>query len=63
VVGKSYGRDVAYRRDPVHNLSHGATVYQVARFYQMLDANALVKPDLTAKMKDVMANPASSTSS
>jgi len=31
-------------------------LYQVARFYHA-HANALVKPDLTARLKDVMANP------
>jgi len=56
-VGKSYGPEAAYKRDPVHNLSHGATAFQVARFYQMLDANALVNPELTAQMKDVMSRP------
>jgi beta-lactamase class A len=56
-VGKPYGPGGAYRRDPLHNLSHGATAFQVARFYQMLDANALVNPELTAKMKDVMSHP------
>ena len=35
-VGKGYGSDAAYRRDPVHNLSHGATAFQVARLYYLL---------------------------
>ena len=56
-VGKSYDNAGAYQRDPLHNLSHGATAFQVARFYQMLDANALVNPALTAQMKDVMGKP------
>lgn len=56
-VGKSYGPEGAYRRDPVHNLSHGATAFQVARFYQMLDADALVNPSLTSKMKEIMSRP------
>lgn len=56
-VGKSYGPDAAYQRDPVRNLSHGATAFQVARFYQMLAANALVNAQLTAQMKDIMSRP------
>jgi beta-lactamase class A len=56
-VGKAYGPEAAYRRDPLHNLSHGATAFQVARFYQMLDGNALVNPELSAQMKDVMSRP------
>jgi beta-lactamase class A len=56
-VGKAYDNEGAFRRDPIHNLSHGATAFQVARFYQMLDGNALVNPTLTEKMKDVMSKP------
>lgn len=56
-VGKSYGPEAAYQRDPLHNLSHGATAFQVARFYQMLDADALVNPQLTAQMKEAMSHP------
>ena len=31
-VGKAYGKTPAWKRDPLHNLSHGATALQVARF-------------------------------
>ncbi len=34
-VGKEYAKGVAYQRDPLHNLSHGATTFQVARFYYL----------------------------
>src|SRR5262245_38575532 len=56
-VGKSYGSSPAYLRDPVAGLSHGATAFQVARFYCLLDAGALVSPDLTAQMKAVLSRP------
>jgi beta-lactamase class A len=56
-VGKSYGPSPAFLRDPVAQLSHGATAYQVARFYCLLDAGALVSPALTERMKDVLARP------
>ena len=57
-VGKSYGPDGAYRRDPVAQLSHGATAFQVARFYYLLEAGRLVSPALTAQMKEALARPA-----
>jgi beta-lactamase class A len=57
-VGKSYGPAPAFLGDPVAHLSHGATAYQAARFYCQLDAGALVGPELTLQMKDVLARPA-----
>jgi beta-lactamase class A len=57
-VGKAYGRQPAYQRDPLHGLSHGATAYQVARFYYLLDRGELVAPGLTSQMKATLAEPA-----
>jgi beta-lactamase class A len=57
-VGKPYGKAPAYRRDPLEGLSHGATAFQVARFYYLLDRGALVAPELTRLMKDALADPA-----
>ena len=34
-VGKDYGGSPAYSRDPLGNLSHGATAMQVARLFQL----------------------------
>jgi beta-lactamase class A len=56
-VGKPYGKAAAYQRDPVAHLSHGATAFQVARFYYMLDRGMLLSPELTAQMKSVLADP------
>ena len=56
-VGKSYGPSPAFLRDPVAQLSHGATAFQVARFYCLLDAGALVGPALTQQMKEVLSQP------
>lgn len=56
-VGKSYGRAGAWKRDPLHNLSHGATAVQAARFYYMLEKNQLVSPALTLDMKEILSNP------
>ena len=56
-VGKAYGREEAYRRDPVRNLSHGATAFQAARFYYLLENDALFSPELNRQMKDTLSNP------
>jgi beta-lactamase class A len=56
-VGKEYGKSAAYKRDPLHNLSHGATALQAARFYYLLETGQLVNPKLTAEMKRMLGNP------
>ena len=57
-VGKEYARAGTWKRDPLHNLSHGATAFQVARFYYMLETAQLVSPELSKKMKAIMGKPA-----
>ncbi len=54
-VGKEYGKAAAWRRDPLNNLSHGATVFQVARFYYMLQTGRLLSRKLSSKMKATLA--------
>ena len=56
-VGKEYGKSQAYRRDPIHNLSHGATALQTARFYYLLESGRLVSPHLSREMKRMLGNP------
>jgi beta-lactamase class A len=56
-VGRPYGQGGETMRDPMHNLSHGATALQVARFYYMLQTGRLVSPTLSAEMKSIMGNP------
>jgi len=56
-VGKAYGKDDAYRRDPVRHLSHGATAFQVARLYYLLANDALLTPRLNALMKWTLSKP------
>lgn len=56
-VGKAYASGGAYKRDPLHNISHGATAYQVARFYYMLETGKLVSPEYSRQMKQIMSNP------
>lgn len=57
-VGKDYGKAAAWKRDPLYNLSHGATAYQVARFYYMLETGRLVSPETSREMKEILGNPA-----
>jgi beta-lactamase class A len=54
-VGKDYASAGLWRRDPLHNLSHGATVMQVARFYYLLFTDNLVTPKWSQEMRDVMS--------
>jgi beta-lactamase class A len=57
-VGKEYSKAGVWKRDPIHGLSHGATAMQVARFFYMMQTGRLVTPEYSAKMKDIMSNPA-----
>jgi len=57
-VGKEYSKSGAWKRDPLHNLSHGATALQVARFYYMLQTGQLVSPEHSQQMKEILADPA-----
>lgn len=57
-VGKPYAGGNATRRDPLHNLSHAATAYQVARFYYLLETGQLVSPAASRQMKEIMGSPA-----
>jgi len=56
-VGKEYGKGGAWKRDPLHNLSHGATSFQAARFYYLLETGQLVSPGLTKEMKEILSKP------
>ena len=57
-LGKAYGGPSDYwKRDPLHNLSHGATTLQVARFFMMLEEGLLVSPEYSAEMKEILGNP------
>ena len=57
-VGKDYAKGPAYRRDPLAGLSHGATTFQVARFYCGLHLGTLVSPAQSEMMLDAMSRPA-----
>lgn len=57
-VGKAYARGQAYRRDPLHGLSHGATAWQVARWYYLLLKGELASPESTELMLEALSEPA-----
>jgi beta-lactamase class A len=56
-VGKEYGKNPAFQRDPLHNLSHGATAMQVARFYYLLETGQMFGRRLTMQMKRMLSKP------
>ncbi len=56
-VGKDYAPSEAYHRDPLFGLSHGATAFQVARFYYRLEAGTLVGPESTRLMREALSKP------
>lgn len=56
-VGRPYGKGGQTMRDPMHNLSHGATALQVARFYYLLETGRLVSPRLASEMKSILGDP------
>lgn len=56
-VGKDYAPGTAYHRDPVANLSHGATAFQAARFYYELQNGNLASPEQTKLMMEALSNP------
>jgi beta-lactamase class A len=57
-AGKEYAKVGAWRRDPIDNLSHGATPMQIARFFYMLQTGQLVNPEASAQMKEILGHSA-----
>jgi beta-lactamase class A len=56
-VGKSYGSNCGRIGDPIKNLSHAASVFQVCKYYYMLAFGQLVSPDGSKNMLNALANP------
>ncbi len=56
-VGKEYSKQGSWKRDPLHNLSHGATTTQASRFFYLLETGQLVSPKLTRSMKEILSHP------
>lgn len=56
--GKPYGKAGAWKRDPLKNLSHAASVHQVARFFYYLETGRLASPKHSIEMKEMLSAPA-----
>lgn len=57
-LGRGYGSGIGlWKRDPINNISHGATTRQVARFLVMMDRGELIGPWESAEMKSIMGDP------
>lgn len=57
-VGRGYGAGVGtWKRDPIHQISHGATARQVARFLMLVEREELISPWASREMKRIMGNP------
>ncbi len=56
-VGRDYGGGRVWQRDPLNNISHGASAMQVARFYYLLITNRLTTPQYTQEILEILSNP------
>lgn len=56
-VGRDYSGGPVWKRDPLHNISHGATAMQVARFYYLMATDRLVSPQLCKEMREILSKP------
>jgi len=56
-VGRDYSGGPVWKRDPLHNISHGATAMQVARFYYLAVTGRLVSEQYFADFAEIMSNP------
>ncbi len=56
-VGKRYASQGIRRGDPLFNISHGATVTQVARFYFLLANGRLISPERSEQMLADLVDP------
>ena len=56
-VGRDYGGGKVWKRDPINNISHGASAMQAARFYYLAATNRLVAPQYQKDLEDVFSKP------
>ncbi len=57
-VGKEYGKAAAWRRDPLHGISHGASAMQTARFYYGVMTGTIIDIKYLPLFKELFGNPA-----
>ena len=56
-VGRDYSGGPQWKRDPLNNISHGATAMQAARFYYLLETGRLVSEQYYADFVEIMSKP------
>ena len=56
-VGRDYGGGPVWKRDPINNLSHGASAMQAARFYYLATTGRLVAPRYQEALVEVFSDP------
>lgn len=56
-VGKRYAKTGKRVTDPIGGVSHGANVYQTARFYYLLHEGRLVSPERSRQMLEILVDP------
>lgn len=55
-VGRAYDKGGERYPDPIAQVTHGANVYQVCRFYYLLAYGRLVGPERSRQMLDLLSN-------
>lgn len=56
-VGRDYSGGPLWKKDPLNNISHGATAMQTARFYYLAVTRRLVSEQYFADFSEIMSNP------
>ena len=56
-VGRDYSGGPVWKRDPLHNISHGATAMQAARFYYLAATGRLISERYLPDFVEIMSNP------
>ena len=52
-VGKAYGKNSYWRRDPIGQQTHGATARQAARFFVLMQRGQLLSRQSSLAMKEI----------
>lgn len=56
-IGRNYSGGPIWKRDPLHNISHGATAMQAARFYYLAATGRLVAEQYRADFREIFSDP------
>ncbi|MDX1708249.1 MAG: serine hydrolase [Desulfobacterales bacterium] len=56
-IGRDYSGGPRWKGDPLHNISHGATAMQAARFYYLAETGRLVSDQYFADFVEIMSKP------